>query len=316
VLCVWSIRERHPRTDDAIAQANVVEIVPRVSGQIIKLNVQDNQEVKAGDVLFEIDPDDYKLALDKAKSDLDTLDKEIEVARSENTQLKFKIEAAEAAVDEAKAQLKVDTDSLERMKPLLPKGFTTTDDVDKAEAQVKVAAATLADEEQSLSEAKTTISKLATMLAERPGAVAAVDTAALQLSRCKVLAPFPGRVINLNIAAGAFASAGVPIFPLLDTTRWYVMANFREGEVCHFAAGAPVDVYLMSMPSRHFKGTVEGIGWAVSPTESVDIPHNLPYIQRELNWVHIAQRFPVRIEIENPDPNLFRMGASAVAIIK
>ena len=315
-LWVWSVTERHPRTDDAIVRANVVEIVPRVSGQIIKLNVRDNEEVKAGDVLFEIDPDDYKLALDKAKADLATLDRQIEVARSEDLQLKFKIKTAEAGVEQAKAQLKQAADTLQRLKPLLPKGFATADDVDKAETEEKVAAASLAAQEQSLNQAKTTISNLATLLAQRPGAVAAVDLATLNLSHCEVLAPFPGRVINLNISAGAYASEGIPVFALLDTTRWYVIANFREGELPHFAAGTPVDVYLLSMPSRHFKGTVQGIGWAVAPTDQIDIPHSLPFVQRELNWVHIAQRFPVRIEIENPDPDLFRMGASAVAIIK
>lgn len=316
VLWVWGITERHPRTDDAVVRANVVEIVPRVSGQIIKLNVQDNEEVHAGDVLFEIDPDDYKLALNKAKSDLATLDRQIEVARAEDTQLKFKIKTAEAGVAQAQAQLKQATDTLHRLQPLLPKGFATADDVDKAETEEKVAAASLAAQEQSLNEAKTTISNLATLLAQRPGAVAAVDKATLDLSRCKVLAPFPGRIINLNISAGAYASEAVPVFSLLDTTHWYVIANFREGELRHFAAGTPVDVYLLSMPSRHFKGTVQGISWAVAPTDQIDIPHGLPYVQRELNWVHIAQRFPVRIEIENPDSDLFRMGASAVAIIQ
>jgi membrane fusion protein, multidrug efflux system len=316
VLWVWGITQRHPRTDDATARANVVGIVPRVHGQIIKLNVQDNQEVKAGDVLFEVDPDDYQLALDKAKADLATLDGQIEVARAQDGELKFQIKAAEAGVEEAKAQLKQATDTLQRMKPLLPKGFATADDVDKAETAEKVAAASLAAQEQSLNQAKTTISNLATLLAQRPGAVAAVSLAALDLSYCKVVAPFPGRVINLNISAGAYASEGIPVFSLLDTRKWYVIANFREGEIGHFAPGAPVDVYLLSMPSRHFKGTVQGIGWAVEPTDEIDIPHGLPYVQRELNWVHIAQRFPVRIEIENPDADLFRMGASAVAIIQ
>ena len=316
VLWVWSIVERHPRTDDAVVRANVVGIVARVHGQIIKLNVQDNQAVKAGDVLFEVDPDDYKLALDKARADLATLDRDIEKARAQDTELKFQIKAAEAGVEEAEAQLNQATDTLQRLKPLLPKGFATADDVDKAQTEVKVAAATLAAQKQNLNQARTTISDLPTLLAQRPGAVAAVDLATLNLSYCKVVAPFPGRVINLNISPGAYASEGIPVFSLLDTTRWYVIADFREGEICHFAPGAPVDVYLLSMPSRHFNGTVQGIGWAVEPTEQVDIPHSLPYVQRELNWVHIAQRFPVRIEIENPDPDLFRMGASAVAIIK
>ncbi len=316
ILWVWSITERHPRTDDAVARANVVGIVPRVHGQIIKLNVQDNQEVKAGDVLFEVDPDDYQLALDKAKADLATLDQQIEVARAQDAELKFQIKAAEAGVEAAKAQLAQSTDTLQRLKPLLPKGYATAEDVDKAQTDEKEATATLASQEQSLNQARTTISSLATLLAQREAAVAAVNLAELDLSYCKVVAPFPGRVIDLNISPGAYASEGIPVFSLLDTRKWYVIANFREGEIRHFGAGTPVDVYLLSAPSRHFKGTVQGISWAVEPGDEIDIPHGLPYVQRELNWVHIAQRFPVRIEIEDPDPDLFRMGASAVAIIK
>src|SRR5215471_3119485 len=108
-LYVWGIIERHPRTDDAAARANVVGIAPRVSGQTIKLNVQDNQAVKKGDVLFEIDPEDYRLVLEKAKADLATLDQQI-----------------------AQAQ-----DDLHRLEPLLPHGFTTADTVDKARTAVR-----------------------------------------------------------------------------------------------------------------------------------------------------------------------------------
>ena len=103
-LYVWRIIEHHPRTDDATARANVVGIAPRVGGQIIKLNVQDNQAVKKGDVLFEIDPEDYRLILEKAKAELATLDRQL-----------------------AQAQ-----DTLHRLEPLLPNGFTTADTVDKA----------------------------------------------------------------------------------------------------------------------------------------------------------------------------------------
>jgi len=316
IFRVWNVIEHHPRTDDAIVRANVVGIVPRVRGQIIKLNVQDNQSVAAGDVLFEIDPDDYRLSLEKAKAALAMLDQQIEVARSQDAQLKFQVKAAEAGLERAKAELKQASDTLRRLQPLLPSGFTKADDVDRAATAKQVAAAALAAEEQRLNQAQTALSTLATLIAQRPGAVAAVDLAALELSYCKVTAPFPGRVISLNISAGAYASAGIPVFSLLDTRKWYVIANFREGEVRHFGTNAAVDIYLSSAPSHHFAGKVQGIGWAVEPTDEIDIPHGLPYVKRELNWVHIAQRFPVRVEIENPDPDLFRMGASAVAIIK
>ena len=92
------------------------------------------------------------------------------------------------------------------------------------------------------------------------------------------------------------------------------MANFREGEIRYLPPGSLMDVYLQAMPERHFTGTVQGVGWAV--TDQSSAPEGIPVIQRELNWVHIAQRFPVRIEIENPEPALFRMGGSAVATLK
>ncbi len=270
----------------------------------------------AGDVLFEIDPADYELSLAKAKAAVSTLDQQIEVARAQDAQLKFQVKAAEAGVERAKAELKQAGDTLQRVRPLLTNGFAKADDVDKAATAKQVAAAGLAAEEQRLNQAQTALSSLATLIAQRPGAVAAVDLASLELSYCTVLAPFPGRVISLNISVGAYASAGIPVFSLLDTRKWYVIANFREGEIRHFAPSAAAEVYLSAAPARRFKGKVQGIGWAVEPSGEIDIPHGLPYVRRELNWVHIAQRFPVRIEIESPDPELFRMGASAVAVIK
>lgn len=318
VLALWTWRtlERHPRTDDAVVRANVVGIVPRIHGQIIKLNVQDNQAVKAGDVLFEIDPEDYRLALDKAKADLTTLDQQIEVARAQDADLKFQVKAAEAGVEQGAAELKQAASTLQRLRPLLPKGFATADDVDKAETAEKIAAASLAAAEQRLSQAKTTVSSLATLQAQRAGAVAAVELAKLQVSYCRVTAPFAGRVINLNFSAGGYAGPGAPVFSLLDTSKWYVMAEFREGEIRHIASGTSAEIYLPAVSEHRFHGKVQGIGWAVEPGGEVDLPHGLPYVRRELNWVHIAQRFPIRVEILDPDPNVFRMGASAVVIIK
>ncbi|HXJ87088.1 MAG TPA: HlyD family efflux transporter periplasmic adaptor subunit [Candidatus Binatia bacterium] len=316
-LWVWNISERHPRTDDATARANVVGIAPRVRGQIIKLNVQDNQAVAAGDVLFEIDPADYELALERAKAALATLDQQIEVARSQDAQLKFQVKAADAGVERAKAELKQAGDTLQRLEPLLTNGFAKADDVDRAATAKHVAAAALAAEEQRLNQAQIALSGLATLTAQRAGAVAAVDLAALELSYCKVVAPFPGRVVSLNISIGAYANAGIAVFSLLDTRKWYVMANFREAEIRHMAPGSEAIVYLSSAPDRKFPGKVQGIGWAVAPEGEIDLPAGgVPYVKRELNWVRVAQRFPVRIEVENPDLDLFHMGASAVAIMK
>jgi len=316
-LYVWSTIERHPRTDDAAARANVVGIVPRVRGQIVRLAVQDNQLIKEGDLLFEIDPDDYKLSLDKAKSALAALDQQIEIGKSQDEELKFAVKAGEAGVARAQAQVNQANDSLHRLEPLLPKHFATAEQVDQARTAAAVAAQEVAEQEQKLNQARTQLSTLQTLLAQRPGAVAAVKLAELELSYCKVVAPFDGRVVNLNISAGAYASVGIPVFSLLDTRKWYVVANFREAEIRHMAPGSEAIVYLSSAPNQRFRGKVQGIGWAVKPEGEIDLPPaGVPYVKRELNWVRVAQRFPVRIEVENPDEDLFRMGASAVAIIK
>src|SRR5262249_49363948 len=118
ILRVWDATQHHPRTDDATARANVVGIAPRVRGQIIKLNVQDNQAVQTGEVLFEIDPEDYALALQRAKAELAALDQRIEVARAQDAELKFQVKVAEANVERMKAELKQADDTLQRMQPL------------------------------------------------------------------------------------------------------------------------------------------------------------------------------------------------------
>ncbi|MBV8280189.1 MAG: biotin/lipoyl-binding protein, partial [Verrucomicrobia bacterium] len=137
-LRAWDFNEQHPRTDDAVSRANIIGIAPRVAGPIIRINVVDNQFVKGGDLLFEIDPEDFQLSVDRAKSALDALDQQIEVAKTQDAQLKYQVKAAEAAVRQATAERDQAIDTLHRLEPLLPKAFTTKEQVD--EARTKVAA--------------------------------------------------------------------------------------------------------------------------------------------------------------------------------
>jgi multidrug efflux system membrane fusion protein len=159
------------------------------------------------------------------------------------------------------------------------------------------------------------VDTLDSLIAMRPAKAAKVDTARLDLERCTVKAPFDGYVTNLNISEGEYAKPGLPIFTLIDGRTWYVMANYKESELKAIRPGKHVDVYLLSNPSRRFDGVVESIGYGVSPEDS-RVSNGLPQIEHTLNWVHIAARFPVRIRVQNPDPALFRIGETAVSIVR
>ena len=168
-----------------------------------------------------------------------------------------------------------------------------------------------------MDQAEKDVGDLNALLAKRDAAQAALGKAELDLSFCSVRAQFDALVVNLHTAIGQFVAPGpVPVFSLVDTRAWYVMANYRETELEHIAPGMEAEVYVLTDPHYHFRGTVQGIGWAVNPEDAPIVP-GVPRIERELNWVHIAQRFPVRIRIENPQPpHVFRVGASAVSIIR
>ena len=106
------------------------------------------------------------------------------------------------------------------------------------------------------------------------------------------------------------------MFTLVDTRAWYIMANFQETYLDSIRPGMAVEVYLMSYPNRRFRGTVQGLGWAIAPEDGTSVG-GLPAVQRTLNWVRLAQRIPVRIKLEDPDPeHPYRMGMTAVVIVR
>lgn len=249
---------------------------------------------------------------------------------------------ADAEIARLEAQFQHADEHLKRLEPLLPLQFVTTDRVeeartqrasalaalDEARARKRAAVAALASTraqhiatEAALRQARTQRASAEDSIGQYEGinariaaAEAAVHSAELDLSYCTVRAPFTGLVVNMNISNGAFARAGAEVFTLVDTRTWYVVANFRETQLRHIPSGAPVDLYLQSQPGKHFRGSVVGLGWAVLPENGTSV-NGLPRVERSLDWIRLAARFPVRIKVENPDDS-FRIGASAVATVQ
>ncbi len=363
--------DRYPRTDDASVRANLIEIAPEVNGRLIQLPIKDNAHVSKGDLLFEIDPRPYQYVLDQALSDQASLEQQIVDERRKIAAEQSSVEAARAGVHQsttgvqtantnidvaaatisrekaavvaAEARLKLATNDLHRIEPLLKKQYVTVEQVDQATTAATVAQGNLdeayaalvqsqAQQAQSLSrrqeadalaresqaklgQAIQTVDRLETILSLRPGKAAKVEAARLDLERTRVLAPFDAYVTNMNISEGAYASAGRALFTLIDTRTWYVIANYRESKLKAIHLGSPVDVFVMGHPDRKFDGVVESVGYGVLP-EDGKVVAGLPDIERTLNWVHLSTRFPVRVRIRNPDPAIFRIGATAVTVVR
>ena len=162
------------------------------------------------------------------------------------------------------------------------------------------------------------VTTLEPLINQRGAKTSAVETARYNLNNCRVYAPFDARVTNLTIAEGAYAHVGQQVFTLIDARTWWAVANFREGQLEHITPGMKADVYVLSKPSVRFSGAVDSIGFGVTPDADVvgRFEQGLPDVQRTLNWVHLASRFPVRVRVENPSPDLFRVSESAVVVIR
>jgi len=252
--------------------------------------------------------------------------------------------AANAAVARLQAEADYADDYLGRVEPLLKRQFVTVDRVAEARsrrdasaaalqearrraraaaAAVEHAAATRRDAALAVdqshherSRAEDLLAQIGDRNARVEAAKATVRSADLDVGYCAVRAPFDAYVTNLNIAIGEYARQGQRVVALVDNRAWYVLANFSETYMPSIKPGMEADVYLVSYPRRSFRGVVQGIGWANRPDDA-ETAGVLPDVRRTLNWVRLANRFQVRVRLEERDAeHPFRMGTTAVVTIR
>jgi len=333
---VWRINYQHPRTNDAMVRADIVGIAPEVSGRIVALPVADNQYVKQGDLLYVIDPRPYQAKLDEAKANLLIAQKEVDSRRASSGSADLAIErlehqrvAASAEVSRIAAEDEYLHNYLQRLQPLAEKHYVTTDQLKQARSRYAASRAALADAQakalsarSAVEEAKSDSRRAVSLIAQVgnvnariAAAQAAVSAAELDLEYCQVRAPFNGYVSNLNTREGEYAQAGTPLFALVDDRHWYVIASFKETYLKAIKPSHAAEVFLVGYPGKRYRGVVTGIGWANSP-DNIKQQGVLPEMQRTLNWVVLAARFPVRIEIAERDPEYpLRMGMTAFVTV-
>jgi multidrug resistance efflux pump len=297
-----------PYTSQAIVQAYVVRVAPEVAGRVIELGVTDNQRVKAGELLFRIDPEPYQIALKQAEAKVDSVGQTLGASTAAVT-------SAQERLIEARATRDNTVEQANRVLELVQKGVYAKAREDRAKAEIEAAEATVREAEAELQKAK---EELGPQGANNPllrETVAAVEKAKLDLIRTEVVAPSDGVVTNLQLTLGQFVGTGQAVLTFIDARDVWFSANFRENSLESIEPEAPVEIVLDVFPGRVFDGKVENVGWGVSQGV-VDPITGLPKIAAPMGLTRTPQRFPVRINLDQKDylPGM-RLGSQANVIV-
>lgn len=305
----------HPRSDDAVVSAPVTGIAPRVSGPVKAFFVSENELVPAGAPMFEIDPEPYELAVRAARAAVEIAEGELENARRLSEGQEREVAAAAAALAQAGAAEAEAAETYQRLLPLLDKRYASAEEVGAARRASEIAAAGVAAATARLEAAQAVVRGVASSEAAVRAARVELEEAELALSHCVVRAPFEGRIAGMNLPPGTFARAGIDLFTMIDTGGWHVTARFRESELHALGPGKPAKVELMTAPGRTWNAEVTNSGFGVTALPQDPFP-GLPIVMKELDWVRLSQRFPVRLRFTEPVPAEFlRVGATAAVTV-
>ena len=278
--------ERYPTTDDAYVDADVVGMVAQVAGPIVNLPIEDNQGVRAGDLLFEIDPRPFRIAVEKARAELDRTGQDVSA-------LADAVSTAEAEVRYRQAQLRLAQTQWRRIEPLSKIGAVPFQDRDKAVAALDETRAAVANADGKLAQALDNLGEANENNPDIRASVAQLEYAELQLSYATVPAPVNGYVTDLTLSLGSYANVGSPMLSLVDTDSWRVVAYYKETQLRRIRPGQRASVYLPAYPDARFEGRVQGIGWGVEQQggDGQRGPDGVPTVDPTVDWVRMAQRF-------------------------
>lgn len=318
VVMVWLYlrqAQQNPLSEDAVVGANLVNIAATVPGRIIAINVSENAAVRKGDLLFAIDPETMRLLVEQTTADLGIAEATLETQRRALKAETQNALIADQQIARARTNLDLTETTLKRLEALSPKGYVTKQQVDDARTLRNDAQISLAQAIKQADAASALVGTLDSSQALVRARQAALALAQHNLDNTKVYAPHDGRVVGVLNGTGQIIAPGQSVFTLIDTSSWYASATFPETELDAIKVGVCATVRILANSSIPIKGQVEGIGWGVSTEDLINIPRNLPFIPKSLNWVRIAQRFPVRVKLIDPPAELTRVGASAVVTV-
>ena len=297
-----------PYTQQARVQAYVVPVASEVAGRVTRVHVHNNQDVKAGDLLFELDPEQYQIAVERTRADLESMRRQIGASTAGIDSARASLRAAEA--NELKTRQ--DRDRLERLYREDPGTISlrllevSRANREQANSQVAAARAEVvrAQEQQGGSEADN---------AQLRSTATALAKAELDLANTQVRARSAGVITDLHIDAGQYAAAGSPLMTLIAIHDLWINAEMTENNLGQLEPGNPVAIVLDALPGQIFAGRVRSIGYGVSVGSST-APGTLPSVENSRDWLRPAQRFPVIVEFipgELSDFRGIRVGGQA-----
>jgi membrane fusion protein (multidrug efflux system) len=287
---------RYVSTDDAYIQAARVQVSTDISGRVAEIGVKDNQNVNAVEVLFRLDPRPFSIAVDEAKAQLATVRFQIHALKATYHQKRADARAAEATADYQEREF-------ERQKRLLASGTASQQQFDQARQAYENGRQQLASKQQDVAVALANIGGDPDIPLEQHPMVqhaqAALDRAELNLSYAEIRAPENGIVTKVDqLQVGDYVTAGTQLFSLMSTDRVWVEANFKETELTHMRPGQEATVEVDTYPDVAFRAKVESLSPGTGLTFSL-----LPAENATGNWVKVVQRLPVRLHLEQFDPN-------------
>ncbi len=298
----WLTSGSSVSTDDAQVKQDIVSVSPQVNGQVVQVFVRDGARVKRGDLLFRIDPQPYRVALEQAEAQLAN-------ARLQTTQLRTQAAGTGADIIGEQANLAIKRNALGRQQALLKQGFTTRAAYEDALNEVRTAEQDVADARARAANAHAAIAP-----GEQPSiaqAQAAVDKARLDLSRTEVRAPMDGVVENAdNLQVGQMAVTGLGMLSLVHSQAAWVEANFKEKDVGRMVPGQKATIDVDAYSGAECTGHVQSIGAGTGSEFSL-----LPAQNANGNWVKVTQRVPVRIAFQCNSSQSMIAGLSVTATV-
>ncbi len=305
VITLWGFyNHRHPSTDDAYVNANVINVATQVSGVVETVAVSDHQKVRKGDLLFTIDPRTFQYAVDKAKANLELSTQQMKADEDA-------IKIAQAELDENQAQYKWANKNAWRILTLAKNGQISLADGDQAREQLEQAQAALVASQSQLLQAKQSLGTPGLNNARVLEGKSELHTAQLNLGYTRIYATADGYIDNFNLRKGSTVIAGTILFQLVDSDTWWVDANFKETQLKRIRPGQPAQIVLDTYPGVTFKGVVQSISPSSGSSFSL-----FPAENATGNWVKVTQRVPVKILITETKPEApLRVGISSTVTI-